>query len=37
MPEPMDFAEFAQQCRDEGAEEWVIWLAETLPKRSRRK
>ena len=28
MPEPMDFAELAQQYRDEGAEEWVIWLAE---------
>ena len=28
MTEQVDFAKLAQQYRDEGAEEWVIWLAE---------
>ena len=28
MTEQVDFAQLAQQYRDEGAEEWVIWLAE---------
>ena len=29
MTEQVDFAQLAQQYRDEGAEEWVIWLAGT--------
>ena len=28
MTEQVDFAQLAQQYRDEGAAEWLIWLAE---------
>ena len=28
MTDLVDFAKLAQQYRDEGAEDWVIWLAE---------
>ena len=28
MDKPMDFAALAQQYRDEGKEEWLIWLVE---------